>query len=440
MPDTIHRDLQNSDYLAWIDFLERSDPKSVDEVHAIEQLGFNSAYFRAIRDSATYRNLVQSTFGRVPMNDPISLLKDLPFINKDSFKTKLCDLTRETEGSEYVTTGGSTGVPFGFWRDRLAFSRELASKAHLYRQLGWREGDRQVVFRGLPIDTPSRQEFVEDLSELRLSSYYLTRDFTRTYITAINEYDPQWIRCYPSSLEVFCRNLPEDVRFHNIRGILCASENLYQPQIDLFGTVFPNAQIYSHYGHYELSALAGFCRYNYRYHVLPQYGLVELIGETGLPVSKVGEVGEIVATSFLLDSTNFVRYRTGDLATFGGYGCPDCGRPTMMLDEIHGRKHLFLQSKKQRLVSLTALNMHNKVFEGVSRYQYIQSVPGLVTLRIVERPDHYANLEHISSQICSKLGDDFILSIEIVDDLERTHRGKHRALIQNLEIAIGDQS
>jgi hypothetical protein len=85
-------------------------------------------------------------------------------------RDRLDDFTVKIPGVKYVTTGGSTGVPFGFYWTDEAFGRELASKAYQYYRIGWKEGDPQIVFRGLPIVSPDKTEFFPEFNELRFSS------------------------------------------------------------------------------------------------------------------------------------------------------------------------------------------------------------------------------------------------------------------------------
>jgi len=238
------------------------------------------------------------------------------------------------KGRTYVTTGGSTGIPTGMYRDPLAFPKELASKAHQYYRVGWKEGDRQIVFRGLKIDTDDHIIFVPEFNELRCSSYHLTPEWMEVYRKKAWQYKPEWIRCYPSSGYIFAKFLKETGRaFPNIKGMLCASENLYDFQKDLFKEVF-KCRVFSHYGHYEQAVLAGFCEYEDTYHVLPQYGYAELLDKEGNTVTTPGKVGEIVATSFIMHATPFIRYETQDLAILKSFTCSSCGRPYQIREKM----------------------------------------------------------------------------------------------------------
>lgn len=437
-----HADLDNPTYVAWTAFLREAERWSEDEIAAYQLQQIREVVRHAAAQTVGYRRLfadagVDAESIRSPED-----LRRLPFIDKETIRDQLDEFSAPWPNREYVTTGGSTGIPFGFYRNPDAFARELASKAHQYYRIGWREGDPQLVFRGLPIASPDHMEFVERFNELRCSSYHLIPDVMEQYRQRALDYGPKWLRCYPSSGTLFARWLKETGRaFPPLHGILCASENLYEFQRELLAEVF-GARVFSHYGHYELAALAGYCEFADTYHVLPFYGYAELIGFDGQPVTRPGEVGEIVATSFLMKATPFIRYRTRDFAVYGGRGCRACGRPYDIWTRIEGRLQEFLVTRTGRLISMTAINFHDDIFDAVRQFQFHQNQPGRVTLRLVPREAGLSEetLASIGRRLLVKLGDDVELGFEIVRDIPLTQRGKHRFLVQELPVAGHDAS
>jgi len=299
-----HADLDNPDYVMWRDFLAGADKWSRDQIADYQLSEIQRIVRHAYANTRGYRKLYDEA-GVNP--DSIASLDDtrkLPFVTKEMIRDNLEDFSLMMDGRTYVTTGGSTGIPFGMYRDPKAFAKELASKAHQYYRIGWKEGDRQVVFRGLPVDTPDHMAFESRFNELRCSSYHLTAEIMKSYVQRALDYRPDWIRCYPSSGYIFARFIRESgLSFPAVKGLLCASENLYDFQKQFMREVF-GARVFSHYGHYELAVLAGYCEHDDAYHVLPQYGYAELIGSDGALVTQPGEVGEIVGTSFIMHATS----------------------------------------------------------------------------------------------------------------------------------------
>jgi len=439
----VHKDLQNPHYVEWADFLSGADEWSLARIEEYQLDQIRRITAHAYEKASGYRRLFDE-HGVKPGD--IADLKDLrkfPFTSKENFRDNLDDFSFKTPNCHYVTTGGSTGVPMGMYRDNVAFARELASKAHQYHRVGWKEGDRQIVFRGLQIDSPDSIEFAEDFNELRCSTYQFGSDRMEYYRQRAFEFRPDWIRCYPSSGYVFAKYLKDSGKpFPPIKGMLCSSEQLYDFQKQLFREVLgQDAKIFVHYGHYEMAALAGFCEYTDDYHVLPQYGYVELLDADSKPVTTPGEVGEIVATSFIMNSTPFIRYRTQDLAVFKSDSCEKCGRPYQIWEKIEGRLQELIVTRTGRLISTSMLNMHDDSYDHMKQFQFHQRERSSVVLKFIPKPSLDSSKENeVYQKMKGKLGDDIDLIMERVEEIPLTKRGKHRLLVQELDLSYSHPS
>jgi len=417
-----HKDLDNPIYMAWRQYLEMTEYHHSEALARAEVI---KALTWAYENTRGYRELYDAA-GISPSDlHDLDDLRRFPMVDKATMRADVERFSVPIPGRVWTTTGGSTGEPFGFWRDPLTFARELASKAHLYRAIGWKEGDRQLTLRGLVIDTPNHMEYVPELNELRCSSYHLTPGWIERYYQAVLEYKPEWIRCYPSSGYAFACWLAETGHELPVKGVLCASENLYPWQKEIMARVF-GGRVFDHYGHYECAVLAGYCEGADTYHVLPQYGYAELLDENGQPVTVPGHVGEIVATSFIMHATPMVRYRTGDLAEFAGWGCSACGRQGQVWRRIVGREQEYLESADGRRVYMTAVNFHDDTLRGVQAVQFWQMQPGMVTVFYVGQADEV----RMRAGLMRKLSG-FDLELEQVDAIGRTRRGKQRLVIRD---------
>ena len=435
----MHSDLRNSEYVSWRRFLQNSDAWNAQEIAEYQFRQLQRILAHAYTNTIGYRQLFED-HGLHP--DDLRAITDLtrfPFITKELIRDQLHIFSTTDTNRSYVTTGGSTGIPFGFYRNHTAFSRELASKAHQYARVGWREGDRQLVFRGLPVASPDHMQYVGDFEELRCSSYHLTDEQMRTYYEAALRYRPEWIRCYPSTGTIFADFInTNNLRLDGIKGVLCASENLYDWQKGRLQEAFC-ARVFSHYGHYELAVLAGFCEYADTYHVLPQYGYAELVAGNGQLVTTTGELGEIVATSFLMTNTPFIRYRTRDFAVLDAWTCDKCARPYQIWKKIEGRLQEFIVTGLGRYISMTAVNMHDETFEAIRQFQFFQEQPGKLVLRYIPKITGSSTaLSDLVARLRIKIGDDVEVELKQVDEIALTGRGKHRFLVQMLPLRYGE--
>jgi len=434
-----HADLRNPIYVAWRGFLQEAENWTREQINDYQLCEVKRIVAHAYHNSLGYRYLFDQAGVHPDVINSLECLRRFPFVDKEIIRDHLEEFSVAIEGRTYIATGGSTGIPFGFYQDPHSFAKELASKAHQYARIGWQEGARQIVFRGLPIQNPDHMIFLPEFNELRCSSYHLTPEWMDVYRHKAWEYQPEWVRCYPSSGFIIARFLKETGQlFPPVKGILCASENLYDFQKDLFKSVF-SARVFSHYGHYELAVLAGFCEYEDTYHVLPQYGYAELIGQDGQPVTEPGQMGEIVATSFIMHATPFIRYRTRDLAVLKGWGCPACGRPYQVWERIEGRLQEFIVTGTGRYISMAAMNFHDNIFDHIQQFQFYQEERGRLTFRYIPKDTcNEAIIQDVRRRLLVKLGDDVDLAMQAVADIPPTARGKHRFLIQKLDIAFHD--
>jgi phenylacetate-CoA ligase len=138
-------------------------------------------------------------------------------------------------------------------------------------------------------------------------------------------------------------------------------------------------------------------------------------------------------------ATPFIRYRTEDFAVLKGWGCASCGRPYQIWDRIEGRLQEFVLTGTGRAVSMTAINMHDAVFDFFNQFQFHQTERGKVTMRYIPKPGCcHAVLEDVRRRLMTKFGPDMELTFVAVAEIPLTRRGKHRFLIQELPIGFHD--
>ena len=152
-------------------------------------------------------------------------------------------------------------------------------------------------------------------------------------------------------------------------------------------------------------------------------------------IKEPGKLGEIVCTGFDNRAMPFIRYRTGDYASYAGEQSCACGRHYRLLQEVRGRwtQELFFGADGTK-ISMTSMNLHSDIFRNVRNYQFVQDIPGKCMLRIVKN-DGYTDLDEaaIQKEFNLRFGTSIELTIKYTDELQRTMRGKQRFIIQNIK-------
>lgn len=337
---------------------------------------------------------------------------------------------------QYVTSGGTTGAPAGFYHISQ-YNDDLAAAFRLmmWKRIGYlprsRALDLTASFEGGPLHyAPDRNLLCISISALDCRNF-------PSYLDAIRDFRPEFIIGFPSTVTLFAQ-LARDFRLSGvqIRGAITASEVMHQAQRRYISEVF-RCRILEWYGLAEYAGFASGCEHSDEYHFFPECGYMELLDAQGFPVREEGGKGEIVLTGFHNWATPFIRYRTGDRGILGKRRCGWCGRNYPTLKEISGRIQEFLVARNGRLIPSSALNVHSGVFDQVWCYQFYQDTPGKVVLNILKKRSYKpSTTESIRQLMLEKLGGDVELEVRFLEEIPRTRRGKHKFIVQKLP-AVG---
>ncbi|PKL61183.1 MAG: CoF synthetase, partial [Methanomicrobiales archaeon HGW-Methanomicrobiales-2] len=132
--------------------LQQSRQWSEDELEAYQMQALSRLLDHAY-ENAPYSRRVFEERHLVPgdIQTPADLTL-LPFLTREDLQNNLPDLKARNypeSAFEYVTTGGSTGIPVGFYYERGASrAREWAFMKTQWDRVGYRFTDRCVVLRG----------------------------------------------------------------------------------------------------------------------------------------------------------------------------------------------------------------------------------------------------------------------------------------------------
>jgi phenylacetate-CoA ligase len=389
-----------------------------------------------------YRELYRSA--RIQPTDVRSLgdVRQLPFVTKQLIQDNLATFTSSAippRRLRYLTTGGSTGVPFGFFQTTTNTVVERAFIHAGWERAGWRLGSASAVLRGAFVGSADHfSRFNRFDRELMISTYYLSPASFPEY-EAIVRNGIKVIQAYPSALTVLSDLVLGAGRtFPDVELLLLGSENLYAWQKAMFARAFPRARVFSWYGHAEQVILAPMCEKSDDFHLWPFYGLTELLNEAGGEVAA-GETGELVGTSFWDQATPFIRYKTMDLAVRGPPGCSLCGRQFQLLGGVEGRLQELVVTADGRRISMAAINMHDDIFDRLRQFQFFQETPGSVIFRYVPKSElTQQEAERIRQRLLPKFGPGMDVQLEAVAEIKRTRSGKMRFLEQRLPVKYGD--
>lgn len=426
-------------------FLKKSQYWSLEELenYQLVQLGdlLDHCY-----DNVPYYRRVFDERGLKP--EDIKDLKDLnllPLLTKEIIRDNVDDLkaTNFSEDKfEYVTTGGSSGEPLGFYYEKgVSRAQEWAFIKTLWDRVGYNFRDKCVVLKGDVVKSADEGKYWKKTffgRWLILSSYHMTEDNLWGYVEKIREFKPKFVQAYPSTISILARFMEKNnlEPFESLKAILCGSENIYKHQRELLEKVF-DCRIYTWYGHSERCILAGECEKSSNYHIFPEYGIFELLDNNGDIVTKPGIYGTIVGTNLTNYVMPLIRYKTDDMTFYTNKNC-NYGRNYVSISNVKGRwTQEFIVANNRRLIPITAINMHSDIFDNVWQFQFYQEKEGELIFKVVRKDSYNENdTKIIRREIQKKLGSDMSLKIVFIDEIPRTNRGKCAFLVQKLPLNI----
>jgi len=420
-------------YRATINFLEESQDwdktkirdYQVQQLHRILTLAFNKTKF--------YKESF-SKHGFDPKNfNSLEQIQQLPLTDRETIKNNLqsmCTVSVNAPHVDYITTGGTSGAPLCFYTTSKRSQIEYAYLVSGWKRVGYKLGAPVAVLRGKVIKKNSQGQYYEIdpvFNHHYFSSFHLTDENMAFYLERIKNLGPCFLHVYPSSIYYLARFLKRSGLQppKNIQGILAESENVYPEQRQLVEELF-NCRYFSSYGHTEKLIAAAECEHSDDYHVWPTYGFFELLDEDGSVITTPGRRGEIVGTGFINDVVPFIRYRTGDFATYVGDQCPKCGRNHLLIRDIRGHNvQETLIAKDGTVIPWSAVNMHDDTFNNVHRFQFYQDTPGKAVLRVIPTPAFTPlDAEKIKKNLGIKFAGRLEFDIKLVPDIPLSGSGK----------------
>jgi phenylacetate-CoA ligase len=416
-------------------FIEQSERWDCKKLRRYQAWALNEVLSYAVRNVAFYKDIRLE-------GDAFKDIKKFPMMKKDDVIENFSKLVSKdaTFPDSYLdSTGGSSGRQFRFYASNPLYAIEWAFIIALWKRAGYMLGDRVVSFRGG--STRFRGKLWRDepmYNALAMSPFNMNTLTLPLYVDKIRRWKPKFIYGYPSAITIIAKYILEKQidNLPRIRSVLLASEQVYPFQREAIEKAF-EARTLSWYGQSEKVVLAGECEFTRNYHVFPQYGYMELLGEDGDLIEESGQQGEIVGTGFFNFAMPFIKYRTEDYATISEQKACQCGRDYLLIENVKGRRlQEMVVGTHGSLISLTALNIHSEEFDRLYSFQYYQDHPGEVVLRIRPCPSFTkGDKKNMVQTLKNIAGDEMEIIIDDASEIELTSTGKAKLLVQRLDLS-----
>lgn len=374
------------------------------------------AIVRFARDNTTY---YEKRFAGIDAFDA------LPILTKRDVVEHLPEML--ARGHDPATTplghtGGSTGNPLTFYYNEEKHELMRAGMLRSYMLSGWQPGQKILNFWGARQDTVSGGVFGsaawDDFiaAEKTLSAHEIDAAKLRGWADFIQDYRPTLLQGYASVLAALARFVI-DAKLAmpaSLIGVYSTAEVLTDMMRQTIESAF-GCKIFNQYGSREIPNIACECRHG-SMHVFSDMVWLESVDD------------QLLVTSLTNRLMPMIRYANGDCGELLEEEC-SCGLPFPLMSMGMCRSNDFI-------VTLEGKRLHPSFFNHllygrmeVREYQFMQEMPGKVTLRLVGVSPSEGAAASMKRAVAAE---GLLLEIETVPEIERTISGKHRFVISRL--------
>jgi phenylacetate-CoA ligase len=363
-------------------------------------------------------------------------LAKLPVLTKEDVRQNFDRLVSQRVSRRDLVfrhTSGTTGKALHFYVTKPAIAFQWAVWWRHRLRFGIEPGTWHANFTGkrvVPLDqrTPPYWRWNRPLRQALLTMHHLTPAKIASVIEFLNSRRFEFYSGYPSIIHMLALHASEaGLALHSPpHAVFTGAENMLDFQRRDIQR-FTGAILTDQYGCSEGCGNASHCP-EFVYHEDFEFGIIE-----GVELQPGDSARSILCTGFAGDAFPFIRYDVGDTAVWqqGGNPCR-CGRSSRILLRIEGREDDYVVTPEGARIM-----RFDYVFKdalNVKEVQIVQEQLGEVTVRLVRRPGYSTKDEvEISREIQRWISPRLIVRFEYVQEIEREHNGKFRAVLSRLQ-------
>ena len=409
-------------------FLLKSDNYSEEEILNFQKKHLPFFLEKSCKISDYYNNL----------NIVGNNLEDFPVLTKEIIKNNFELIRSKKEfqkDARIVKTSGTTGKALSFIRSRESVSSQWAAWWRHRARFGFYPGDWHINFTGKPFvpysqERPPFWRIDYFRNQILICTSQITSKKIKFILDFLNRKKISFITGYPSIVAQFCSLVQSEGYCFDYKPklVTLGAEKCHDFQYKMIKKV-TNTIITDQYGFSEGCGNASKCSHG-NYHIDWEMCHLECLDPVVNPDGS--KTGKILATGYRNSAFPFIRYMTGDYATFAPdkYKCP-CGIKSKVIFEINGRNEDYvLTSDGNKIMRFDYLF---KLTYGIEEAQIIQNKIDEIVIKYVPNKD-FSNkdLNLIKSASQKYINPNLIINFISVEKIPRTSNGKFRAVISNL--------
>lgn len=329
-------------------------------------------------------------------------------------------------------TSGTTGEPMTMLLNESYIAFDYATMFRHWAQAGYRFRSRFMALRSY---VPKRDDdplwyYNRPQNTLYMSAYHLSPANADRYVNEVLRFRPEFIRGYPSSLNVFAEfALPHRDQLGFVKGLFTASETLLPSERDTIERTF-GKKLFDWYGLTEPVVIMAETNEHDGLRIQWEYGYAELLPSPELPENEY----RLIATGFHNPVMPFIRYDTGDVVRLREGTAPDYyAADPPLIDSIAGRKdECIIMPDGRRLPSLNFYTVFRE-FDDVLKFQIVQFGRAEVLVKVLLRPqvaERERLLAQLRHELLMRFGGECRLDLQVTDQFITNRDGKTPPIVR----------
>ena len=297
---------------------------------------------------------------------PLTTKKDLQLYNEDFF------CVEKSMIADYITTSGTLSDPTTFAMTQRDLERLAYNEAISFTGAGGHPGEIYQLMTTIDKRFMASLAYFMGVIKMGASVIRVGNGIPELQWDTIRRMKPDAIICVPSFILKIIQYAEKngiDYRNSSIKKAVCIGENLRNQDfsLNLLGSKIKekwDIDLYSTYASTEMGTTFCECEAGRGGHHHPELIICELLDDNDNVVPE-GEVGELTITTLGVEGMPLLRFKTGDIARFHYEPC-SCGRTTMRISPIIGRKNQMIKLKGTTLYPAT-------IFDVLDNVDYVEN-------------------------------------------------------------------
>ena len=348
---------------------------SQNEIKAFQEAKLKDTLQYLNENSPFYRRFFKENNIVVSEIKTLEDLQKIPVTTKDhlqQFNNEFICVPK-SEIIDYVTTSGTLGDPVTFALtdkdlDRLAYNEAIS-----FACCG--VGKEDVIQLMTTMDRRFMAGLAYFLGARKLGSGIIRvgSGIPELQWDSILKFKPTYLITVPSfllKLIEYAHQHKIDLKNTGVKAAICIGEPIREQ--DFSHNILANRikkdwdiELYSTYASTEMSTAFNECEFHQGGHHHPELLIIEVLDDNNQSVPE-GNVGELTITTLGVESMPLLRFKTGDMVQLYSGPC-ECGRNTMRLGPVVGRKKQMIKYKGTTLYPPAMFNILNN-FKDVETY------------------------------------------------------------------------